>query len=211
MVSRQRREEKRGRIIQAAARVFARNGYAGTLVADIAVEAGIGKGTVYQYFKGKEDLLFAVFDWYMEEIGAATTVGISALTQPASEKLTSLGRAVVQACAEMGDMYALVIEFWAASASSKIEGRFKEVFQQGYAQYREVVAALIAEGVERGEFRLDADAANLAATLVGTWDALGLQAWFEPGFDPVAANESFMTVFIDGLKGSDGSRRNREG
>ncbi|MBI9084487.1 MAG: TetR/AcrR family transcriptional regulator [Desulfobacterales bacterium] len=200
MVSERRRQEKKDRIIRAAARVFALKGYAGTLVADIAAEAGIGKGTLYQYFSSKEDLLFAVFYWYMDKIGASTMVGVSTLTQTASDKLTALGNAVLQACVEMAEMYGLVIEFWAASTSSKIEGRFKEVFRQGYGQYRELVAALITEGIERNEFRKDVDPHLLAATLVGTWDALGLQAWFDRDFAPIEANESFMAVFIAGLK-----------
>ena len=200
MVSEQRKQEKRSRIIEAAASVFARKGYTGTLMADIAVDAGVGKGTVYQYFHSKEDLFFEVFDWYVKKISDTATVDISALSRKASEKILTLGATVVRACVDMTEMYGLVIEFWAASATLKIKDRFQEAFRQGYAAYRDVVAALIAEGIERGEFRKDIDPPSVAATLVGTWDALGLQSWFDSDFDPVTANDNFMTVFIAGLK-----------
>ena len=205
MVSDQRKEEKCRRITEAAAQVFAQKGYAGSLVADIAVAAGVGKGTVYQYFRNKEDLFFAVFDWYVKRVGDAATVEISALSRTASDKIIALSVALVQACVDMAEMYGLVIEFWAASATLRIKDRFQEAFRQGYWGYRDAVAALITEGIERGEFCREIEPSSVAATLVGTWDALGLQAWFDPDFDPKAANENFMTVFVRGLKGADSS------
>lgn len=52
-------EQRRTSILQAARAVFARNGYANTVVEDIAQEAGIGKGTLYLYFPSKEQIYLA--------------------------------------------------------------------------------------------------------------------------------------------------------
>ena len=71
--------KKRDQIIEAAAQVFAQKGYSGAVVADIAVQADIGKGTVYEYFSSKEDLFFAVFEWFQKKTEKAATVGISSL------------------------------------------------------------------------------------------------------------------------------------
>ena len=57
------RGEKRPLILRAATEVFAEQGFAAVRVADIADRAGIGKGTVYEYFSSKDELLFAVFEW----------------------------------------------------------------------------------------------------------------------------------------------------
>ncbi len=54
-------EAKRRRILDAAARVFARRGYTGTRVGDIAKEADIAYGLVYHYFQSKEDVLHTLF------------------------------------------------------------------------------------------------------------------------------------------------------
>ena len=62
------RGNKRPLLVEAATRVFAEKGYASTRVADIAVRAGVGKGTVYEYFASKEELLFAVFESINENI-----------------------------------------------------------------------------------------------------------------------------------------------
>ncbi|HEV7842368.1 MAG TPA: TetR/AcrR family transcriptional regulator, partial [Pyrinomonadaceae bacterium] len=59
--------DKREAILRAATRVFAGNGYFNAKVADIAREAGVADGTVYLYFKSKEEILHSIFDRTMEE------------------------------------------------------------------------------------------------------------------------------------------------
>jgi AcrR family transcriptional regulator len=200
VVSDTQKKEKRTQIIKAAAQVFAQKGYAGTVIAEIAACAGIGKGTVYEYFDSKEDLFFAVFEWYMEESGSAAMVSISALGGPASARLTTLSDSLMKTWSkEMKEAYSLVMEFWSASASSQMRQRFKDAFSQAYADFRGIVSSLIRDGIERGEFRPDIDPEPIAAALVGTWDALLLQAWFDPVFDPVDAAKHFMDVVISGL------------
>jgi len=55
-------DSKRQAILKAAAAVFAQKGFHGTLVDAVAARAGIGKGTVYRYFRNKEDLFFSILD-----------------------------------------------------------------------------------------------------------------------------------------------------
>ncbi len=77
--------------------------------------------------------------------------------------------------------------------------RFKEAFRQNYAEFRDIISSLIQEGIERGEFRSDLDPDSLAAVLIGAWDAIGLQAWFDDSFDLMAASKNFMTCIISGM------------
>jgi len=60
-------DDKRGAILRAAIKVFAEKGYSNSKVADIAKEAGIADGTVYLYFKSKDDILHSLFDRAMAE------------------------------------------------------------------------------------------------------------------------------------------------
>ena len=55
------KEAKKAEILQAAMQVFSRKGVAKTRMADIAVAAGIGKGTIYEYFRSKEEIFAAAF------------------------------------------------------------------------------------------------------------------------------------------------------
>ena len=186
-------------IIEAAARVFASRGYNGTLMADIATEAGIGKGTIYEYFDSKEDLFFAVFEWFVRATETEAKVSIHALGGSASERLEALSDSLMKSWLQMLDMFSLVMEFWSASASSQLRKRFKRAFREGYSDFRQIVSALIRDGMQRGEFRPEVDAESVAAALVGTWDALLLQAWFDDSFDPLNTARRFMSVLIRGL------------
>ena len=60
------RNEKRQKIIEAALRAFSHRGFYRTRISDIAKDANVADGTVYLYFKSKEDLLTAIFDEFME-------------------------------------------------------------------------------------------------------------------------------------------------
>ena len=69
--------------------------------------------------------------------------------------------------------------------------RFKEAFRQTYQKFRGIVASLIRDGIERGEFPSDVNPESIAAALVGAWDTLFLQAWFEENFDPLTTARNF--------------------
>ena len=66
-MSRRRTDDKRQRILQAAVKVFARKGYFGAKVAEIARKADVADGTIYLYFRNKEDILISLFDEVMSE------------------------------------------------------------------------------------------------------------------------------------------------
>ena len=100
---------------------------------------------------------------------------------------------------EIKDVFLLVMEFWAASSSTQMRQRFKGAFKQLYDDYRRIVSSLIQDGINSGEFRSDVRPEPVAAALVGTWDALFLQAWFEKNFDPVNIAREFLVVVLRGL------------
>ncbi|UCH21897.1 MAG: TetR/AcrR family transcriptional regulator [Deltaproteobacteria bacterium] len=195
----QKRSDKKDQIIGAAAQVFAQKGFAGAVMAEIAATAGIGKGTIYEYFNSKEDLFFAVFEWLSHKIASAATVRISALGGSAAERLVALNDSVVCSVLKMMDMYSLVMEFWAASSSSVMRKRFKTAFRQAYRDFRAIVTSLIQEGIERGEFTSGVNPESIAAALVGMWDALLLQAWFDDAFEPLKTSKDFLVILLVGL------------
>lgn len=194
------KNEKKSRIVAAAAQVFAQRGFSGTSVAEIAVQAGIGKGTIYEYFNSKEDLFFAVFEWYHSITATGLTVNISVLGGSATQRLEALNDAIINLWDEIEDIFALTMEFWAASSTSVMRRRFQDAFKNLYQDLREMVSSLIQVGIDDGEFRRDVDAKAVATALVGTWDALFLQAWFDPVFQPLDTAQHFLKVVIRGLK-----------
>lgn len=193
------RQIKKDQIVEAAAYVFSQKGYSGAVIADIASQANIGKGTVYEYFTSKEDLFFAVFEWFQKKTEKAATVGISSLSGSAADRLKALSNTLMGLWDEIKDAFVLVMEFWAASSSPPMRRRFKVAFKQLYTGYRAIVSDLIRDGIKSKEFRPDVNPESIAAALVGTWDALFLQAWFDDSFDPEATAKDFLNTVLRGL------------
>jgi AcrR family transcriptional regulator len=187
-------------IVTAAITVFSRKGYAAARMVDVALAAGIGKGTIYEYFPSKEALFFATFEHLMTQTGRQMEALAAGRTGSAADRLSAMAEAVLTAWMPRLDVYGLVLEFWSATTTSPQRMRFKAAFQHAYAEFRKTVAALIQAGVDSGEFHSRADAGMLAAALIGSWDALLLQAWLDPDFDPLPASRSHMAVVCRGLE-----------
>src|SRR6187549_2769632 len=83
--------DKREAILRAAITVFAHNGYFNSKVADIAREAGVADGTVYLYFKSKEDILHSVFDRSVDEAIGEAKQQLAGISDP-KEKLRQIAR-----------------------------------------------------------------------------------------------------------------------
>src|SRR5438552_5682769 len=83
--------DKRETLLRAAIRVFAHNGYFNSKVADIAREAGVADGTVYLYFKSKEEILHSVFDKSMEDAIADGRKRLEGVNDP-REKLRRIAQ-----------------------------------------------------------------------------------------------------------------------
>ncbi len=186
-------------IVAAAIAVFSRKGYAAARMVDVALAAGIGKGTIYEYFPSKEALFFATFEYLMTQTGLQMEALAAGKTGSAADRLAAMAEAVLAAWMPRLDVYGLVLEFWSATTTSPQRMRFKTAFQNAYADFRKTVAALIQDGMDSGEFHNQVDVGMLAAALIGSWDALLLQAWLDPDFDPLPASRSHMAVVCKGL------------
>jgi AcrR family transcriptional regulator len=186
-------------IIRAASRVFAQKGYASTRMIEVAEAAGVGKGTIYEYFRSKEALFFAVFESMMAASAATLAQAGESVNGSFSLCMKTLSDSIIQSWLDQLDMYSLVMEFWSATASSPSRESFKAAFQAGYQDLRTIVSDLIRTAQQTGEVAMDIDADKVAAALIGTWDALLLQAWLDPGFDTLGTSRAFLDVVLRGL------------
>ena len=85
------RGDKRDAILRAAIRTFARNGFFGAQVADVARAAGVAAGTVYLYFRSKDDLLVSIFERTMSEAIAEGRAALAGIADPL-ERLRRIAR-----------------------------------------------------------------------------------------------------------------------
>jgi AcrR family transcriptional regulator len=84
------REVKRAELAAAAARVFGERGVSGTAVSDIVRAAGVAQGTFYLYFDSKDDVLLAVAERFVADVGIAVEACVVGPEVPAPERLRSL-------------------------------------------------------------------------------------------------------------------------
>src|SRR5689334_1942397 len=74
--------DKREAVLRAAVKVFARKGYFNSKVADVASEAGIADGTVYLYFKSKDEILHSIFDQAMDAFISEARKELAEISDP---------------------------------------------------------------------------------------------------------------------------------
>jgi AcrR family transcriptional regulator len=194
------KEEKALLLIHHATLVFAENGYAATTIDAVAERAGVAKGTIYRYFKGKQELFFAVFDNYMEQYFSALRDQVPGREVSAEKQLREATRKAFELAEAIDELFPLIFEFWAASASSEMRDRFKGLFRILYATFRKFFGEIIRRGIDEGDFDPGLDVESVTAVLVGSMDGLFLQAWFDKNMSPLRAGNAFMDVFIRGLK-----------
>jgi AcrR family transcriptional regulator len=204
------RDSKEKEILEAAAAVFAERGFRTTRVADVAERAGIGKGTVYEYFRSKEDLFLRLFDWYTNEAFASMRGELEGPTGSAVDALRRSCETLLASCQQMLPLYPLTMEFWAASTAPEFRDRLVDEFRELYRRFRSALAGAIRAGIEQGELGPHVDPDAVAAVLVSSYDGLFLQAWFDPSFDPVGSGRHFLEVLLRGMALDDGRGDGRE-
>lgn len=191
---------KKQHIIQTAAAVFAQKGYAGTRMIEIADAAGIGKGTIYEYFRNKEALFFSVFQFIVETPMNQIFSTPAGRSESAAHRLKRIAELIINAWMENLDMYSLVMEFWSAATALDSRQRFKDAFRQVYIDMRGMAAGLIQEGIDKGEFDPQIQPHKIAAAIVGALDSFLLQAWIDMNFDARDVSRVFMDHMIKGLQ-----------
>ncbi|HEX8492813.1 MAG TPA: TetR/AcrR family transcriptional regulator [Pyrinomonadaceae bacterium] len=158
--------DKREAILRAATSVFAGNGYFNSKVADIAREAGVADGTVYLYFKSKEEILHSIFDRTMEEAIAEGRKQLESVSDP-REKLRRIALLHLE---RMGADRSLAVVFQVELRGST---KFMEEFSAaGFAEYLGLIHNVIAEGQSAGVFRSTLNAKVAAKVFFGALDEM---------------------------------------
>ena len=150
-------EEKRKLILDAAVRVFARSGYHGSRVGDIAEEAGVAHGLLYHYFSSKEQVLQTVFreNWgeLLERFRA-----VEASDESAGQKLEGIAKILLRTWRNDPDLVTVMVR--EVARSPQLQAQVEEV-REAFT----IVQRVIEQGQADGTFRRDVDA-RLASWVV---------------------------------------------
>jgi TetR/AcrR family fatty acid metabolism transcriptional regulator len=186
--------DKRVNILRAATRVFARSGYFNSKVTDIARAAGVADGTVYLYYKSKEEILHSIFDQNMAEAIAAGRKLIEKLRDP-REKLR---RIAVLHLERLGADRDLAVVFQVELRGST---KFMQEFSAaGFAEYLGLLRTTFEEGQRAGAFRKELNAKVVSKILFGALDEMATN-WIiskrSYRLEPMA--DVVMDVFLNGV------------
>ncbi|MGB2908063.1 MAG: TetR/AcrR family transcriptional regulator [Candidatus Aminicenantaceae bacterium] len=193
------KREKRAQILNVAIRIFAQRGVKNTKIADIAEVAGIGKGTVYEYFQSKDEIISASFRYFMEHVGEVIGWRVSELTDPLDKLMAYFSGWADILEGEFMGFIEVVLDFWAEGIRED-KGVLAFNLAELYAEYRAVVEQLLDDCVSAGCIR-PVDTRIVASVLLGTVDGLLVQ-WVADrnAFDIKAAVEALPDLIIYGLK-----------
>jgi AcrR family transcriptional regulator len=172
----QLRAERRNQILQAASIVFSRVGFHAANVSDVAAEARVSQGTIYHYFKSKEELFMAAFEaWetesFYQEVQAATDG-----TASAAEQLRQLAYGIGERMAQSVEILPASVEFWSHIYRNTA---IRESFRLIFSGLRTTLAELIQGGIAQGEF-VPIDSNAVATLLISIYDGLILQWLADP-------------------------------
>ena len=178
--------QKRKRILAAAVALFGRKGFHEARIAEIAASAEVAEGTVYLYFRNKEDLLGAVFDDTMDEV-LAQGQQIASSAAPASARLARMldvHLSFLAADRSLASVFQIELR-----RSARLVERFSRSKLVGYFRMLEGV---IRDGIARGEFRTDLAPRLAVRILFGAADEI-LSEWLLSGEAAPQANGRLLT------------------
>ena len=188
-------QDKRRRILDAAVQVFSRNGFFNSKVAHVAREAGVADGTIYLYFKNKEDLLIQVFIDTMETALAKQEAALEGISDPV-EKLQSFIHVHFDVVKETPNL-AEVMTVELRQSSKFMRGSDLRLF----GQYLGVIARIIEEGQETGAFSRRLSARSGARAVFGALDELQLEwATSDPAQPVSEVCGNLVELLLNGLR-----------
>jgi TetR/AcrR family fatty acid metabolism transcriptional regulator len=190
-----RQGDKYQKILAAALKVFARKGFYQSKVSEIAKLANVADGTIYLYFKNKDDILISLFEEEMQRAIDDLETALAGQTDPRRKlqivALTHLS--LVDSRREVAEILQVEVR-----QSFKF---MKEYRNEKFIQYLNIIAAIVAEGQERGFFRTDVHPDVVKRAFFGALDEMSLY-WVlstKRAYSIETAAEQISRCFLSGL------------
>lgn len=160
--------DKRDRILKAAVKVFARNGFHGTRVSDVARAAGVADGTIYLYFDSKDEVLVSLFEDRVEKLIAYVNEELPRLpSAPARLRaIIEMQLGLLEGERDLAEVITVIMR-----QSTQL---LKEYAAPPFGVYLDAIAKIVAEGQAAGDFRADVSPPIVARTVFGALDGLAL-------------------------------------
>ena len=187
--------DKRDALLRAAIATFAARGFFNAQVADVARAAGVAAGTVYLYFRGKDDLLISIFEKTMKEAIAAGRETIEALPDPLAQLRAIAGLHLDRMSRDRDLAVVFQVEL---RQSTKFMERFSTTYLRDYLG---ILRDVIAKGQANGVFRKDVNPTLASKLLFGMLDEMATN-WIlsRRKYSLRGEADAIVDLFVNGVR-----------
>jgi AcrR family transcriptional regulator len=194
----ERRLITRAQLLDAAERVFARDGFRGASIDTIALEAGYSSGAVYSNFKGKEDLFLTLVEERIDPRLAKVYEAVEAELAAGAPPLEA-ARRFVSALRGERDAFLLLIDFWGQAVRDPTAA---ERFAQRHARLRATVGQLLDAAIPEREAGLGLPTDQLATTLIALGNGFAIELLADPDAVPEDLFGHAIGALVQGSRAS---------
>jgi AcrR family transcriptional regulator len=192
------KDSRRMEIAKAAIDVLSAKGFERTTIQEIADAAGIGKGTIYEYFKSKEEIIIytgnALFDSMFQSVDTA----FNNLKTP-GEKLQALADSMISMVDQMQNIFIVYIELWLVYLRKKRYGGSLLLLNESLVKIRKMVSEILDEGKKAKQIMKDIDTESAAIFLVASLDGLAMHYYLDNSFDIRKVCRTFLYDYFQGI------------
>lgn len=190
-----KKNSKREAIIEAAVKIFAQKGFFNAKVNDVAKAAGVADGTIYLYFKNKDDLLINLFEDKMEHILTRFSDSLRDIVDPIEKlrKFIHIYFKLIEEDQQLAEVFQVELR-----QSAKF---LKDYHNQKFLDYLNIIAGIIEEGKKLGFFRPTLNKNIIKLMIFGAIDEVARQ-WILGADEKYALNEAaeqLSRTIVDGL------------
>jgi AcrR family transcriptional regulator len=197
------KEAKKLEILHAAMHVFARKGIIKTKMIDIAQAAGVGKGTLYEYFPSKEGIFNNAYSYLIEITSQALTTALESTDDPVRKLELLMETSFSCFLHDGGEFAEIMMDFWAEGVRTKDDTVLSIIdLKSVYAEYRRIISEILSNGIARGVFK-KMDVHAMSSGLIAAFDGLLLQ-WImdREAIDITKVSRNMLHGFLSGIKAS---------
>ena len=189
-------EERKSQILNAAEDVFTKKGFDEARMDDIAGETGLSKGSLYNYFKSKDDLILAILDRiFQREFKIFESLDLASVS--ATDAIWSFAETTSRDVKMMMRLLPITYEFMGLAFRNKL---VQKAFKTYFNHYMDILVPIIQHGIDSGEFR-PADAKEVALAMGAIMEGtLLLWVYDKSLVDPEIHIRSGMKLLLEGVK-----------
>ena len=189
-------DERTSQIINAAEDVFTKKGFDEARMDDIAEQTGLSKGTLYNYFKSKDDLIIAILDRiFQREFKVFESIDLANMS--ATDAIWSFAETTSKDVKMMMRLLPITYEFMGLAFRNKL---VQKAFKTYFNRFMDILVPIIQHGIDSGEFR-QADAKEVALAMGAIMEGtLLLWVYDKTLVDPETHIRSGMKLLLEGVK-----------